>query len=67
MASVGDPATAARRAGLVSSQLLGLAMCRYILRLPPVVDLSQAEIVRAIGPTLQSYVMATDEDAMSKI
>ena len=67
VASVGDPATAARRAGLVSSQLLGLAMCRYILRLPPVVALSQVEIVRMIGPTLQSYVMATDHgDATSE-
>jgi AcrR family transcriptional regulator len=51
-----DRANAARRAGLVATQLLGLAMCRYVLKLPPVVALSRAEIVEAIGPTLQRYL-----------
>jgi len=55
IAAVGDPATAARRAGLVSSQLIGLAMCRYVLRLPPVVALSQEELVSFMAPTLQRY------------
>lgn len=55
VAALGSPASAARRAGLVSSQLLGLAMCRYVLALPPVVALSRAEIIRWIGPTLQRY------------
>ncbi|TIP69197.1 MAG: TetR/AcrR family transcriptional regulator, partial [Mesorhizobium sp.] len=32
IAAVADPADAGLRAGLVSSQLLGLAMCRYLLR-----------------------------------
>jgi hypothetical protein len=49
-------AGAARRAGLVATQLLGLAMCRYVLELPPVVALSRAEIVEASGPTLQRYL-----------
>ena len=56
VASVGSPANAGLRAGLVSSQLLGLAMCRYILQLPPVVAMSPEEIIRDIGPTLQRYV-----------
>ncbi len=55
VAALGDPASAARRAGLVSTQLLGLAMCRYVLALPPVVALSRDEIVALIGPTLQRY------------
>jgi AcrR family transcriptional regulator len=55
IATVGDPATAARRAGLVSSQLIGLAMCRYVLRLPPVVVLTQEELVSFMAPTLQRY------------
>ena len=54
--AMGDPATAGRRAGLVSSQLLGLAMCRYVLELPPVVALSRDEIVALVGPTLQRYI-----------
>lgn len=57
IAAVGDRASAPRRAGLVSSQLLGLAVCRYVLRLPPVVALSRQEIIAALGPTLQRYAL----------
>lgn len=38
------------------SQLLGLALTRYVLRLPPVVALSPAEIVEEVGPTIQRYL-----------
>jgi len=37
LAKVTPPAELAVRAGLVSSQLLGLALCRYVLKVPPVV------------------------------
>jgi AcrR family transcriptional regulator len=60
IATIGPQDTAGRRAGLVASQLLGLALCRYILRLPPVVGLSREEIVRDIGATLQRYIVNTD-------
>jgi len=46
----------AKRAGLVVSQLFGLALCRYILKLPPVVDLSREEIITTIGPVIQSHL-----------
>jgi AcrR family transcriptional regulator len=59
IASVGSKSTAARRAGLVSSQLLGLGLCRYILKLPPVVALSREDIITQVGPVLQRY--AVDE------
>jgi len=53
----GEPrAAAAQRAGLVATQILGLALCRYVLRLPPVVGLKRADIVRRIGATLQAYL-----------
>lgn len=55
--AIGESDSAPRRAGLVASQLLGLAMCRYVLKLPPVVALSRAEIVAALGPTLQRYAL----------
>lgn len=55
----GDPATAATRAGLVATQALGTALCRYVLRLPPVVAMSRAEIVTWIAPTLQRYLTGT--------
>jgi AcrR family transcriptional regulator len=54
-ARVGSRAHAAERAGLVASQLLGLALCRYILKIPPVAEMSAEEIVKHIGPTIQRY------------
>ncbi|MFD0732098.1 TetR/AcrR family transcriptional regulator [Planotetraspora mira] len=55
----GDPATAARRAGLVATQILGMALCRYVLRLPPVVEMTREEITAWLGPTLQRYLLGT--------
>jgi AcrR family transcriptional regulator len=55
LARVGGKAGVAERAGLVSSQLLGLALCRYVLKLPPVVGLSQDMIIREVGRTIQRY------------
>ncbi|MBO0853592.1 MAG: TetR family transcriptional regulator [Nocardia sp.] len=52
----GDRADAPRRAGLVVTQILGFALCRYVLRLPEVVALSPAEIVTTVGATLQRYL-----------
>ena len=52
----GDPVTAPMRAGLVASQMLGVALCRYVLRLPPVVGMSREEAVAWLGPTVQRYL-----------
>jgi AcrR family transcriptional regulator len=53
----GEPrAAAAARAGLIASQILGLALCRYVLKLPPVVGLKRAEIVRRVGETVRAYL-----------
>lgn len=52
----GEPARAGLRAGLVSSQILGIALCRYVLRLPPIVAMSRTEIVAWLGPTVQRYI-----------
>ena len=55
----GDPADAQRRAGLLATQILGLALTRHVLRLPPVVAMTVEEIVTEIGPTLQRYLTST--------
>jgi AcrR family transcriptional regulator len=55
IARAGPAETAVVRAGLVASQLLGLAMARYVLRLPPVVAMSDDEIISHIGETIQRY------------
>jgi AcrR family transcriptional regulator len=54
-----DPAATARRAGLVASQTLGLAFSRYIVRLPPIVDMTADELAAWIAPTLQHYLTGT--------
>lgn len=57
IARAGPPETAAKRAGLVASQLLGLALTRYVLRLPPVVALGSEEIVASVGETIRRYAV----------
>jgi AcrR family transcriptional regulator len=51
-----NPDTPERGAGLIATQMLGLALCRYVLRLPPVVEMSRDEIVSWLGPTVQRYL-----------
>ncbi|MGW7051960.1 TetR/AcrR family transcriptional regulator [Streptomyces sp. NPDC054887] len=52
------PEEAPTRAALVSSQILGMAMARYVLRLPPAVEMTRQEIVDWLGPTVQRYLTA---------
>ncbi len=61
VARLGTAETAAQRAGLVASQILGLAMARYVLALPPVLALSADFIVRTIGETVQRYATGTTQ------
>jgi len=53
-----DRESASARAGLIASQVLGTALCRYVLRLPPVVDMPKAELISWLGHTLQHYLTA---------
>jgi AcrR family transcriptional regulator len=45
-----------RRSALVISQIAGLAITRYFLRIPEVVALTPDEIITAVGPTVQRYL-----------
>jgi hypothetical protein len=36
--------------------MLGLALCRDVLRLPPVVAMDTGTVVAQIGPTIQRYL-----------
>jgi len=51
-----DPDSAPFRASLVATQMLGLAMARYVLRFGPVVAATQDELVAAIGPVIDRYL-----------
>jgi AcrR family transcriptional regulator len=49
---------AQRRAALIGSQLMGLGLCRYILRLEPLASFTDEDVVAWIGPTIQRYLTA---------
>lgn len=44
------------RAALISSQLIGLAVARYMVGAPGATAATTAEVIAAIGPTLQRYI-----------
>jgi AcrR family transcriptional regulator len=44
------------RASLAASQLVGLAVARYVLRLAPLADAEVEQVTQAVGPTLQRYL-----------
>ena len=54
-AGAGD-ADADRRASLVASQVLGLAVARYVLHLEPLASSPADELVPLVAPTLQRYL-----------
>jgi AcrR family transcriptional regulator len=57
LAQIVPPAELPMRAGLVATQIMGLAVTRYILKVPPVVAMDRAQLVRLLGPTMQRYVV----------
>jgi hypothetical protein len=44
------------RAALAASQLGGLAMGRYLLKVPALAEASVDDLVVAVGPTVQRYL-----------
>jgi AcrR family transcriptional regulator len=49
----------AERGAFVGAQLLGLALCRYILRLEPLASLPAADVIAAVAPSVQRYLTGT--------
>ncbi len=58
-----DPPDGALRASLVGSQLVGLALLRYVARVEPLASAPVEDLAIAIGPTIERYlgVGMTDE------
>lgn len=50
------PDRAAERAALVGSQLLGLAVARYVLCIPPLVAMDDADLIEWLRPVLAHYL-----------
>jgi AcrR family transcriptional regulator len=51
-----DVPDGAVRAPLALSQMLGLAMARYVFAIEPLASMPRAEVVALVGPTLQRYL-----------
>ena len=45
-----------RIASLIATQMVGLAYCRYVLRLPALLATPRATLVRTIGATIHRYL-----------
>lgn len=56
LSKISDRTETATRAGLVSSQLLGIALSRYVLKYPAMVGMKPEQIIKNFGPTLQRYM-----------
>lgn len=56
LAAVVPEPEAGRRASLCSSQLMGIALARYLLQLPGLHDSDPEELVVDVAPTLQRYI-----------
>jgi len=47
------------RASLVGSQMIGLVMARYIVRVEPLASADHDTVIAAVAPTLQRYLSGT--------
>jgi AcrR family transcriptional regulator len=45
-----------RRTALIGSQLLGLAVMRYVIKLEPIASMDREELARLVAPTIQAYL-----------
>ena len=45
-----------RRSGLIASQLIGLALMRYVWKIEPVASMTDDEVLAAMAPNVQRYV-----------
>lgn len=52
-----------RTAALVSSQLLGIAWSRYVVRIEPLASMPRAEVAALTGPAIDRYIAASDPEA----
>jgi len=55
VAALGDDA-AGERAALIGSQMLGLVLCRYVLRLEPLCSMPTEDVIARVAPTIQRYL-----------
>jgi hypothetical protein len=59
---IGGGDQARLRAMLAASNLVGTAILRYIIEVPPLATMSVDEVVRLIAPTVTRYLTADAEE-----
>jgi len=52
----GDTPEVVRRASMLATQVIGVALCRYVLELPPVVAMDADTLVAMLAPVIQHYL-----------
>jgi AcrR family transcriptional regulator len=52
----GDGPEALRRASMLATQVLGVALCRYVLELPPMVAMDPDTLASMMAPVIQHYL-----------
>ncbi len=50
------------RAMLAASSLVGVALLRYVMEIPPLATLSDDEVVRLVAPTVTRYLTADADE-----
>jgi AcrR family transcriptional regulator len=60
--ALGGDEHARLRALLAASQLVGVAVLRYVMKIPPLATLSGDELVRLIAPTVTRYLTADADE-----
>jgi AcrR family transcriptional regulator len=56
LAAAASPDRPELRASLAGSQIVGLAMARYVVRVPPLASTERDTVVACVGPTIQRYL-----------
>ncbi|MEA2248373.1 MAG: hypothetical protein QOH46_2902 [Solirubrobacteraceae bacterium] len=56
LAAAASPDRPELRASLAGSQVVGLAMARYVVRVPPLAGTDRETVVACVGPTIQRYL-----------
>jgi AcrR family transcriptional regulator len=44
------------RSGLISTQMMGIALMRYVWKIEPIASMTEDEVIAAVSPNLQHYV-----------
>ncbi|MBF6301983.1 TetR family transcriptional regulator [Nocardia amamiensis] len=59
-----DPRDGPVRAALAASQMLGMALCRYVLAFPPLVSMPREEVISWLAPVIQTDLTGERPDPM---